>query len=130
MSETKHTPGPLPPGWTINKKFGLTLTDGEGYSRNIDDGTGKIDRLKVSKVLANYGFGEHCKAWLLSPLEIAAPELLAWLDDALHCLEQYREYGEAMREYGRGFQATGKLGHTIDGVIGGIKATIAQANGR
>lgn len=38
----------------------------------------------------------------------AAPDMLKGLELAVGALKQYWEYGEAMREYGKGFQATYK----------------------
>jgi len=83
MRESNHTPGPLPAGWTINRKWGLTLTDEDGYSRNIADANGRIDLLHVAVVLGNYGYTEHAKAWLMSPLEAAAPDLLEALENII-----------------------------------------------
>ena len=56
----------------------------------------------------------------------AVLDVVSWLGDAVNCLEQYRDYGESMREHGRGFQATGRIGHDIDSVISACHAAIAK----
>lgn len=113
---TKHTPGP----WSVHRDIGTPV------------GTLKIappmwPALNVPTVAAAYGKeGEQqANACLIA----AAPDMLAELKQALACLKQYREYGEAMRSHGRGFQATDKVGRTIDSVIAGAEAAIAKATG-
>ncbi len=46
------------------------------------------------------------------------------LDEALDVLQQYRQYGAAMRLHGKGFRPVTKLGFSIESVIANIKATI------
>lgn len=49
------------------------------------------------------------------------------LRDAQECLREYQAYGEAMRQYGRGFHPVAKDGASIDTVQARIRAAIAQA---
>lgn len=50
----------------------------------------------------------------------------AWMRDALHCLVEYRKYGEEMRGIGRGFHPVGLFGHSIEGVIAGLAQTLEK----
>lgn len=68
----KHTPGPLPSGWSYKTPY---LTDEDGYQRHVVE-NGRIDRNKVATVLENHGYIDHARRWYLSPLEAAAPEML------------------------------------------------------
>ena len=58
------------------------------------------------------------------------PEIAAWMESAIFCLQQYRDYAEEMRGIGRGFYPTGKLGHTVDGVITGCQLSLKRINAR
>lgn len=42
------------------------------------------------------------------------------LAEAVDMLEQFRDYGEAMREHGRGFQPMGLTGHSVDTLLASI----------
>lgn len=59
----------------------------------------------------------------------AAPELVGWLAIAHEMLVEYRDYGEAMREHGRGFSPTASTGHEIGDAVGGIGALLAGIDG-
>jgi hypothetical protein len=73
MEKTKHTPGPLPSGWSLKDGF---LRDSEGCERFVKMPDGKIDRLKISVILDNNSYPNHARLWHLSPVEAAAPDLL------------------------------------------------------
>lgn len=77
----RGTGRPLPEGWKLTHCFRWNLKDGEGYDRTVEKKDGTLDHLRVATILGNYGLGDYAKAWLMSPLEAAAPDLLAALRD-------------------------------------------------
>src|SRR3990167_4650574 len=74
-TEMRHTPG-LPCNWKIKDGY---LYHEENYPRYILDENGRIDRMKVEVILDNHHYFDHAKLWHLTPVQAAAPELLAAL---------------------------------------------------
>ena len=82
----KHTPGPLPEGWTITPN-GFIHYKKDGYCKYVKDRAGRIDRHSIALTLENYGYPDHARRWFLSPVEAAAPELLEACQLALITIE-------------------------------------------
>ena len=110
QSEAKHTPGP----WKYHT---------ESY-RNLIAGP---DRLRVADVWTSDR--PDTERMANARLIAAAPDLLVELQAALDVLKEYREYGEAMREMGRGFSPTDIYGRSIDSTILGLETAIRKATG-
>lgn len=132
---TKHTPGPWTTHYDEPQSFS-GWSDAGGYRIDADG----IEQLayvwsRSNRLMGNGApqsagpeFGAK-DAEANARLIAAAPDMLAELEQALSCLRQYRDYGEAMRSIGRGFQAIDTVGRTIDYVILGIESAIAKAKG-
>jgi len=77
---------PLPEGWTITPK-GFIHYKKDEYCKYVRDSSGRLDRNSIAQTLENYGYPDHARRWFLSPVEIAAPELLEALKMAVRYLE-------------------------------------------
>jgi hypothetical protein len=78
---------PLPPKWSYKKPF---LTDSEDYPRYVLDQSGRLDRMYVAGILDNHGLPDYAAAWRgqdLTPLQLAAPELLEALQAAAELIQ-------------------------------------------
>ena len=67
----------LPMLWRIVDDF---LWDGDDHPRHIRQPDGKIDRMKVATILENHGYEKYAKAWMTTPLEASALEMLQALE--------------------------------------------------
>ena len=117
---SKHTAEPWHAGdrsiWCNGKTARLTVANTTcAGSITLDE-----DRANAARIVACV----NACAGIADPSAVL--DLVSWLGDAVNCLEQYRDYGESMREHGRGFQATGRIGHDIDSVISACHAAIAK----
>lgn len=103
---TEHTPGP----WEVNGRA--------------------IEQVAKPSAVICYLEDEQTDEWHANALLIAAaPDLVAWAEDAAHCLEAYIVYSQEMRKYGRGFSPSGLAGHTTENVVEGLRAAIRKAKG-
>lgn len=54
-------------------------------------------------------------------------ESAGWIRDAIEVLREYREYGEAMREIGRGCDPVGISGASVDDILSALRSIAEEA---
>jgi hypothetical protein len=109
MSETKHTPGPLPDGWSLK---GDWLKSEDGYERYVKDDSGKLARHRIALILENHGYADYARRWFFSPIEAAAPEMYQALKELVKC------------------HACGGLVEPDEEVLNEARAALAKAEGK
>ena len=101
----KHSKGP----WTYDKIMqDIMSPEGEVCSFNFSE-TGPNAEVDIALVCM-------------------APDLLTALELSLGALRQYQEYGESMKEFGRGFQSNYK-GYEINSLLSIIDTRVKKAKG-